>query len=93
MFRLYSQYFPHGVQTPTYTKSSKENVIDPNPTVRFKMTISSMLGFKIKIKLGLKLSRRYCYLPNAIDPNPTLRFKTIIPKLVRFKIVTHFTKS
>jgi len=23
------------------------------------------------LKIGLKLSRRYCYLPKVIDPNPT----------------------
>ena len=39
----------------------------------------SMSGFKI-IKIGLKLSHRYCYLPNVIDPNPTVRFETIIAK-------------
>jgi len=41
-----------------------------------------MLGFKIiKLKIGLKLSRRYRYLSNVIDPNPTVRFETIIAKL------------
>ena len=67
MFRLYSQYFPHGVQTPNYPKQSKQNVIDRNPKGRFKMTITrSMLRFKImKLKLGLKLSRRYVYPQNV----------------------------
>jgi len=61
--------------------SHPKKAIDSNPTVRFKMTITrSMLGFKI-IKIGLKLSHRYCYLPNVIDPNPTVRFETIIGKL------------
>jgi len=61
--------------------SHLNKVIDSNPTVRFKMAIiRSMLGFKI-IKIGLKLSHRYCYLPNVIHPNPTVRFETIIAKL------------
>jgi hypothetical protein len=52
MIRLHSQYFPHGVQKPTYAKSSEQNVIDPNQTVRFKMIIArSMLGFKIVTQL------------------------------------------
>ena len=63
--------------------SHLNKVIDSNPTVRFKMAIiRSMLGFKIiKLTIGLKLSRRYCYLPNENDPNPTVRFETIIAKL------------
>jgi len=36
MFPLYSQQFPHGVQTPTYILSSGQTLIDTNPTVRFK---------------------------------------------------------
>jgi hypothetical protein len=55
MFRLYSQYFPHGVQT-TYTKTYKQNVIEPNTTVRFKTNITtSMLGFKVIENVRFKI--------------------------------------
>jgi len=63
--------------------SHPNKVIESNPTVRFKMTITrSMLGFKIiKLKIGLKLTNCYCYLPNVTDPNPTVRLETILAKL------------
>ena len=59
------------------------------------MTITrSMLGFKIiKLKIGLKLSHRYCHLLNVINPNPTVRFETIIAKLqLGFKLSGRYCK-